>query len=122
VTFEADYFAKKYVQETALDWPLLIDEKRELYRSYGMLEAKFWDIWGPKTWWAYLKELIVGHFPKSSAGDISQRGGDVLIDPCGIVRLHHIGTGPADRPSAESILTLIQPKESERCGQFSAGR
>ena len=81
VSFEAGYLAKQYVQETGIDWPLLIDEKRELYAAYGILEASFWDIWGPKTWWAYFKELLAGHLPRNSVGDISQRGGDVLIDP-----------------------------------------
>jgi hypothetical protein len=109
VTFEAGCFAKQYVQETGIDWPLLIDEKRELYAAYGILEASFWDIWGPKTWWAYFKELLAGHLPRSSAGDISQRGGDVLIDPDGIARVHHIGSGPADRPSIENILAHMQP-------------
>ncbi len=108
VTFEAGYFAKQYVQETGISWPLLIDERRELYASYGMLEASFWDIWGPKTWWAYFKELLAGNLPGKSAGDVSQRGGDVLIDPDGIVRFHHIGIGPADRPSIESILEHVK--------------
>jgi len=117
VTFEAGYFAKQYVQETGIDWPLLIDEKRELYGSYGMLKASFWDIWGPKTWWAYFKELLAGHLPKSSAGDISQRGGDVLVDPDGTVQLHHVGSGPTDRPSVESILAYVQSKSPDYCSQ-----
>jgi len=107
VTFEAGYFAKQYVQETGIIWPLLIDEKRELYKGYGILNASFWDIWGPKTWWVYFKEALAGHLPKNATGDISQRGGDVLIDPEGIVRLHHVGTGPANRPSIDSILKFL---------------
>ena len=107
VTFEADYFARQYVQETRINWPLLIDNKRELYTEYGMLDASFWDIWGPKTWWAYCKEIFAGHMPRSSTGDISQRGGDVLIDPNGNVVLHHVGTGPSDRPSVESIIAVV---------------
>lgn len=108
VTFEEDYLARQYAQETGMSWPLLIDANRELYRGYGMLSASLWDIWGPGTWWAYLKELLAGHMPGPSHGDISQRGGDVLIDPRGIVRLHHVGAGPADRPSVDSILRIIR--------------
>lgn len=107
VTFEAGYLATSYVEETGLQWPLLIDSTREVYKAYDMLEAGFWDIWGPRTWWAYLKEIAHGRRPVKSEGDISQRGGDVLIDPNGIVRLHHVGRGPADRPGAESILEAI---------------
>ncbi len=104
VTFEAGFLARQYVAETGLIWPILIDEQRELYRAYGMLTASFWDIWGPKSWWAYCKALLHGQHLQPSHGDISQRGGDVLIDPAGIVRLHHVGEGPADRPPVARIL------------------
>jgi len=117
VTFETGYLAQQYVQETGIYWPLLIDKKRELYHSYGMLKATFWDIWGPKTWWAYVKELLSGHVPKNSTGDVSQRGGDVLIDPCGKIRFHHVGNGPADRPSIETILEHVRLDDSKQCGQ-----
>lgn len=107
VTFENDFFARQYVAETALAWPLLIDAARELYRGYGMLEASFLDLWGPATWRAYLKEMARGELPKPAHGDISQRGGDVLIDPDGIVRLHHVGAGPADRPPVAALLAAV---------------
>ena len=108
VTFEAGFLARAYIQDTDLRWPLLIDTERELYRAYAMLEAGFRDIWGPRTWWAYLKEFAHGRLPKKSGGDISQRGGDVLVDPGGIVRLHHVGQGPGDRPSARSIMEEVK--------------
>ena len=107
VTFELGFLARSYVEETSLSWPLLVDATRETYRAYGMLSASFWDIWGPKTWWAYLKEILKGQRLKKSEGDLSQRGGDVLIDPSGIVALHHVGAGPADRPPVGAILERI---------------
>lgn len=55
----------------------------------------------------YLREMIKGKKLIKSEGDIYQRGGDVLIDPTGIVRLHHIGEGPADRPTVEMIMHKI---------------
>lgn len=108
VTFENDFLARCYIEDTALTWPVLIDTTREMYKSYGMLAASFWDIWGVKTWQVYFKELLKGNKPKKSDGDIYQRGGDVLIDPDGIVRLHHIGEGPADRPAVELILQVVR--------------
>lgn len=107
VTFENDFFARGYVEETSLSWPLLIDDTRETYANYGMLKASFLDIWGPKSWRAYLKEVLEGRLPKMSHGDIYQRGGDLLIGPDGIVRLHHVGAGPADRPAVVTILQKI---------------
>ena len=107
VTFEASFLARAYAEETAYKWPILVDETREVYRAYNMLSASFWEIWGPRTLWAYLKEFARGNFLKKSEGDVNQRGGDILIDPSGIVRLHHVGDGPADRPSVRSILAAI---------------
>ena len=111
VTFEASLFARAYLEDTGLRWPLLIDTTRDLYRAYDMLEAGLWDIWGPQTWWAYFKEISRGRIPRNSEGDISQRGGDVLIDPRGTVRLHHVGKGPGDRPSVRSILLKLEREQ-----------
>jgi len=66
VTFEDKLLSRSYVEETSFTWPLIIDESRELYRSYGMLSASFWDIWGPRTWLAYLREIIKGQKLKKS--------------------------------------------------------
>ena len=107
VTFEANFWARKYIEETGITWPLLIDETREIYRAYNMLKAGFWDIWGPRSWLAYLKELLRGRLPKPAHDDINQRGGDALISPDNIVKLHHVGAGPADRPGIDTILNAI---------------
>ncbi len=107
VTFETGFLARSYVEDTSLTWPLFIDDTRETYRNYGMLSASFWDVWGPKTWWALLKEIVKGKKLIKSEGDIYQRGGDVLIGPGGTVHLHQIGVGPGDRPTVEALLSKI---------------
>jgi hypothetical protein len=107
ITFETGHMARGYAEETRLDWLILVDQTRELYSAYGMLTATFWEIWGPSTWWAYMKAVARGYLPKHSEGDVSQRGGDVLIDPAGVVRMHHIGRTPADRPSVDAILARM---------------
>jgi hypothetical protein len=107
VTFKADFLARSYVEDTSLTWPLLVDDTRETYRNYGMFSASFWDIWGPKTWSAYLRYIVKGEKLIKSEEDIYQRGGNVLIGPSGIVHLHHIGVGPADRPTVEALLNNI---------------
>jgi len=85
-----------------------LDAEKTLYHHYGMFSGGFWDIWGPPTWIAYLKLLVKGRKISRSAGDVEQRGGDVVIDPAGIIRFHHVGSGPADRPSIEAILEMIR--------------
>jgi hypothetical protein len=67
---------------------------------------------GPRTWWVYFREIVKGGKIRKSEGDIFQRGGDVLVDPYGIVRLHHIGKGPTDRPTLKMILKIIEKNAS----------
>lgn len=107
VTFEKDFLARRYAEDTLLQWPILIDTTRDVYRAYGMLKASWWDVWGVKTWLAYIRELLKGKKPLKSGGDLYQRGGDVIVDPGGIVRLHHVGRGPADRPTVGQIMQVI---------------
>jgi hypothetical protein len=108
ITFQAGYFERAYVEETGLQWPLLSDESRALYRAYGMERGRLWDIFGPRSIGTYLKLLLGGRRLKAATGDPRQLGGDVLIDPLGVVRLHHVGSGPADRPSVDRLLAVVQ--------------
>jgi len=108
VTFETASKVRSYLAEMKFRWPVLFDHDRTLYRGYGMDRGRLRDIWGGRTWIAYMKEFARGRLPKYSGGDTLQLGGDVLIDPTGIVRFHHVGSGPGDRPSVAAILEARQ--------------
>lgn len=108
VTFDADFMAKSYVEQTHLPWPLLIDSNRSVYEAYGMHRGSWWSIYNPASIWGYLKLIIFRragiHRPGS---DYRQMGGDVLIDPKGVVRCNHASISPHDRPSVESLLATV---------------
>ena len=107
ITFETRQFAQAYVAETGFPWPLLVDETRSLYATYGMHRGSLWAIGGPQNWGAYLRLIVRGQMPRLPHGDVHQLGGDVLVDPGGVVRLQHVGRGPADRPSIDSLLAVV---------------
>ena len=107
ITFEAGPIVERYVRDTGLGWPILLDTSLESYRAYGMGRGRIWDVWGPPAWWIYARLLARGRRLRKPTGDVNQLGGDVLIDPDGTVRLHLVGRGPADRPSVDSILDLV---------------
>jgi peroxiredoxin len=108
ITFEPLGSVAFPVAEAAIRFPYYVDQKRQLYRYYGLLKAGFWDLWGPRTCLIYLRLLLKGRKILKTRSDIHQRGGDVLIDPHGMVRYHHIGTGPGDRPDPEVICKLVR--------------
>ena len=109
VTFDVDWMARAYVEQTQLPWPLLIDHDRNLYRSYGMDRAGWWSIYGPASIWNYLKLIFLrGRRIEKPGSDYRQLGGDVLIAPDGTVRLHFVSRSPHDRPTVESILAYVK--------------
>ena len=108
VTFEVGAAARNYVRESNLPWPMLVDETRSLYQAYNMDRGRWWDIYGPSAWWIYAKLLLKGRRLQKAVGNFDQLGGAVLIDPEGFVRLHHVGKGPADRPSVDSLLEVVR--------------
>jgi len=113
VTFESPVIAENYARATAFPWPILLDRSRELYHAYHMDRGGWWVIFGPSSWWGYLKLLLRGRKLRRPTDDVHQLGGDVLIDPKGTVCLHHVGRTPIDRPSVESLLEAVRSRQSE---------
>ena len=107
VTFDGDVLATAYAQSTNLAWPLLFDRDLTLYSAFGMAKGSWWSIYGPSSIWKYLTLIFSGRKPGKPGSDWRQMGGDVLIDPEGIVRLHHISSSPHDRPEVDHILSLV---------------
>ncbi len=113
VTFEDEEQALNYQQDTDLPWPVAVDVSRELYTYFGMAGAGFFDLWNLATLRIYVREMLKGNWPKRAQNDVRQRGGDVLIDPQGMVRLQHICRGPADRLPADTVLDLVERYSDE---------
>lgn len=108
ISFDANALALAYIKEVNLPWPLLVDSERLLYQAYGMTHASWWDVYGLTSILKYLKLMFRGFFPGKPGEDWKQLGGDVLIDPSGIVRQIHISHSPHDRPDIETFLRAIQ--------------
>ena len=85
-----------------------LDEDLTLYRYFGMHKAGFWDLWGRRALWAYIRLIGRGKKMMKSSGDIYQRGGDVLLDPVNVVRFQRVANGPGDRPDPETLFRLVE--------------
>ena len=107
MTFEQEWRAKQYSAETNLEFSLCIDRDRTLYRGYGMERGSKRKVLGLGNWWQYIKLMLGGQKLHRPTDDIYQLGGDVLIDPSGIVRLHFVSDTPIDRPSVKEIQAVV---------------
>ena len=107
VAFDNDFMAKSYAAEMHLEWPLLLDRDRKLYAAYGMSKGSWWAIYNPVSVVRYIWLILSGTKPGKPGEDWRQMGGDVLIDPSGIVRLHHVSSDPHDRPSVAQLLKTV---------------
>lgn len=108
VTFDSVAMAETYLRQQQLDWPLLIDSQRELYRAYAFQSGSWWSIYNPKSIWLYLKLIFAGNRVHEPGADFRQFGGNILIDPQGIVRLHYVSNSPHDRPAVNDILAAAK--------------
>ena len=110
VAFDDDFMAQAYVDQTELDWPILLDRHRELYAAYSMGKGSWWSIYNPVSVLRYMGLILRGCDFGKPGSDWFQLGGDVLIDPHGIVRLLHASSNPHDRPQVSEIFeTVTQP-------------
>lgn len=104
--------ARSYVEQTELRWPLLIDSDLGTYKAYGMGRGTWWSIYGPVSIWNYLKLIFKGRGIHKPGADYRQLGGDVLINPDGVVRYHFASDSPHDRPDSAQILSFVHQRSS----------
>ncbi len=119
VTFEGEAFARAYRDETRLPFPILLDPEATLYAAYGMQRGGRWQILGPASWGGYLRLMLRGRLPRRPTGDIYRLGGDVLVDPQGVVRLHFVSRRPVDRPDVATILARIDQRAASGSSESS---
>ena len=120
VTFQSGPIVEAYVRDTRLEWPILIDSPLEVYQAYGMNRGHWWSIFGPPAWWSYVKLLLRGRRLRMPSGNVSQLGGNVLVDPKGIVRSTMSATGQGTGRQSRHCSTLcdeagIEPSKSVWC-------
>ena len=99
--------AERYLETRALKWPIVLDDKQELYRHYRFPRSSWWTLLKPVVIWKYLVNILTGHFPGPAGKDVRQLGGNVLIDDDSIVAMNHVSINPHARPDASHIFDLV---------------
>lgn len=68
-----------------------------------------------KTHISYARLLLKGYRLKPVMGDAYQLGADFVVDKEGVVRLAYYSKNPADRPSVETLLSVV--RETQNMGK-----
>jgi peroxiredoxin len=106
VTFGSLHQAKRWIEDVCSPFEMLLDQKREAYRAYG-LGRSLLRSWGLRTIWRYIQLLSSGRKWKGIQGDSTQLGGDFIIDTNGMIMLSHRSSDPIDRPDIKEILKVL---------------
>ncbi|HSR54392.1 MAG TPA: peroxiredoxin-like family protein [Acidobacteriota bacterium] len=117
IAFGSPHWARIFVDEVGVDYPMLLDPEKEVYRAYGF-ERSMLRAYSPQVIWYYLKAIAARRPVRlSTEGDTLQLGGNVLVGRDGRILLHHYSRQPTDRPSPDSILArLREPAFRSRAG------
>ena len=92
--------AMNWLIETNVDFPFYLDQTSAVYRAldFPVSSLKSWHIY---TLWWYLKKAFQGHSIPLPRGDedISQLGGNIIVNKEGKILFLHRCERPDDRPT-----------------------
>lgn len=98
---------QRWLSETCGEFRVGIDRDRSVYTAYG-LERSFWRSRSLRTRWFYFRAWLARTPTHTSQGeDLSQLGGDFIVDPAGRLRLVHPSREPVDRPSVDQLIDVL---------------
>lgn len=106
VSFGDQQQTRRWREQTGAAFTLLLDRGRSVYRAFS-LERSARRSFAQKTLLYYLLAVLRGEKLHGVQGDPHQMGGDFIVDGGGIVRLAHRSREPADRPSADELLGVL---------------
>jgi peroxiredoxin len=109
VSFSPVEALEGYREHLRLPFAIAADPVRGAYRAYGMLTGTRWQVWHPRVIWQYIVLSFRGLKPKLPAkgADLSQLGGDFVIDAGGLIRLAHVSHRPDDRPDVSLLIDAL---------------
>jgi AhpC/TSA antioxidant enzyme len=101
-----------FEKRNGFPFPVLGDPDRVAYRAFGLERVWWWTFLLPWVWWGYIVRIVTGtplRLPYRSE-DVTQLGGDFLLDQSGKVLWSFRSKGPTHRPSVEQMLGAVGAK------------
>jgi peroxiredoxin len=90
-----------------LPFPVLVDQERQAYATWGLNRAPWWRVWlDPNVWKQYAALLRAGNRPRGAGRDTLQLGGDFVVAPDGTIAYSRPQQRD-DRPPVGELLSVI---------------
>lgn len=97
-----------------LDFPVVVDPDRALYRSVGAGRVPLRRLLTPRVIRYYWRLYRRWGMPRKPRDDPWQLGGDLWVDRRGHVLWVHLSRDPTDRPSPQQLLGILD----RECGPW----
>ena len=97
-----------YRDHLSVDFPIVADVDRVLYRLLGASRGSFRRIYSPGSLLLYTRLLLRGRRIRTPTEDTRQLGADAIVDREG--RLHRLWLprGPDDRPPISALIDAVR--------------
>lgn len=103
--------AAAYRRHLGIDFAVLRDVDRAVYRAYGLGRGTARAIYRPATIAHYVRLIRAGKKVRRPTEDTRQLGGDFVIGADGRLRFAFRPAAPDDRPSPASMLATLDPPQ-----------
>ncbi len=107
VTFAPTADLAGYRAHLDLPFPVLSDPDRAEYRRFGFPRASYRAVYSRGTIQMYRRLIRQGRTVKRPTQDTRQLGGDVVLDPEGLVAAVFRPRSPDDRPAIEILVDAV---------------
>jgi len=113
VTFTDPERLGAYVEHLGVQFPVVSDVDRELYRALGIERGGFRQVWSLGTLKKYAALLLAGQRLQRTNEDIRQLGADVIVSADGTIAKVFQPASPDARPGVDELLAAM-PASGER--------
>lgn len=96
-----------YREHLGLDFPVVADVDRTLYRRLGVGRGSLRRVWSLGTLRMYGGLILRGRRLRRPTEDTRQLGADVVVDRDGRIAKLWIADGPDDRPDVREIVAAV---------------
>lgn len=96
-----------YREHLDIDFPILADPDRSLYRAVGAGRGSLRRVWSPGTIALYARLLRHGRRLRRPHDDTRQLGADLLVDDRGRLRRVWLPEGPDRRPDINELVAAV---------------